>query len=198
MRRTAGRTGSDRRATTNNLHPGAAQRGHGASLISSSPIAHDAETLLAASAESGAASWNPPDRTGLAQCVCLGKLMPLGPNKDAGGPGRSGSGAFPASKINSKKKSGQGLGLGGKQVNSLQQLRRFPIPTDNHFCKGGRNKKAAPRRPVGVKYLSSIIVRCVSGGVLHIPSDVVRCTLRLINLSFRLHLRITGHFADGV
>src|SRR5258705_4376498 len=71
-------------------------------------------------------------------------------------------------------------------------------PASHSDGVSGRNKKAAPRRPVGVKYLSSIIVRCVSGGVLHIPSDVVRCTLRLINLSFRLHLRITGHFADGV
>ena len=34
----------------------------------------------------GWASWNPPDRTGLAECVLPRELAPLGP-KDAGGPG---------------------------------------------------------------------------------------------------------------
>jgi hypothetical protein len=42
----------------------------------------------------GQGGWNPPDRTELARRVLLRDRHPLGP-KDAGGPGRSGSGAFP-------------------------------------------------------------------------------------------------------
>ena len=44
-----------------------------------------------------------------------------------------------------QKKSGQGLGLGGKQVNSLQQLRQFPIPTDLSFLQ--RGNAAETKRP---------------------------------------------------
>jgi hypothetical protein len=39
--------------------------------------------------------------------------------------------------IENQKKSGQGLGLGGKQANSLQQLRQFPIPTELSFLQRG-------------------------------------------------------------
>jgi hypothetical protein len=44
--------------------------------------------------ESSSPWLNPPERTGLAPCVLPGETHAFGPNKDAGGPGRSGSGAF--------------------------------------------------------------------------------------------------------
>ena len=46
--------------------------------------------------------------------------------------------------------------------------------------------------------VSLLFVRGVSGGVLHITSDVVRRALRLIQLSFCLHLSVASHFSDGV
>ena len=66
------------------------------------------------------------------------------------------------------------------------------------FLQRAMRQKQKEPRLVGVKYLTSIIVRCVSGGVPYMPSDVVRCTLRLINLSFRLHLPYRQSFCDKV
>jgi hypothetical protein len=57
--------------------------------------------------------------------------------------------------------------------------------------------KAASKAAV-VEQSSLVIVRCISGGVFHIASDIVRRALRLIQLSFRLHLRIARHLSDGI
>ena len=54
-------------------------------------------------------------------------------------------GAFLRRKSTAKKNPARGWGLGGKQVNSLQQLRRFPIPTELSFLQ--RGNAAETKRP---------------------------------------------------
>src|SRR4029079_10238196 len=84
------------------------------------------------------------------RCNLVEGTTPLGPHKVAGGPSRSGSGGFPASKINSKKKSGQGLGF-RRQASELATTAPPVSHSDGVIISAkrqcGRNKKAAPRRP---------------------------------------------------
>ena len=77
------------------------------------------------------------------------------------------------------------------------RLSRAPARKTEDKAHTTQTKRPPRRRPIEVDQFSLVIVRCISGGILHVASDIVRRALRLIQLSFRLHLRIARHLSDG-